>query len=340
MSLALSTKLINEFKQKKINNIKKLYNYYLNIINKNYTSEIRFTSRNLIPFNQKRLMLQTIIGKYNKLRLSLKKDFDKEIQTILNSEVSGSTNIYNKKKALLFGLNYIGTSSQLNGCINDVKSIETVLKEKHFDEITILTDETLIKPTKTNILNELINFLQNSNTNDLLFIFYSGHGSYTLDRSGDELDGYDEVIVPLDFDFIIDDELKTIIDTYGKPDTNIISLFDCCNSGTSLDLKYQMLEKVNYDDITDNPRNLETPCNILYISGCRDEQLSLETFISNKVQGLMTWSFLEILKTNKDITWRNLLKQMRLLIKKKSYQSQIPQLSSGKLFNPDTKVFL
>lgn len=227
----------------------------------------------------------------------------------------------------------MGTSSELNGCINDAKSIELYLRENGFTNIKMMTDETSIAPTKTNILNELKYLLETSNKNDTLFIYYSGHGSYTLDRNGDELDGRDELLVPLDFNYIKDDELKEIINSYGKADTKLIALFDCCNSGTALDLKYQILEKLNYDDITENGKITETPCNTMFISGCRDEQLSMETTINNKVQGLMTWSFLEVIKNNNNISWRNLVKKMRELLRNKSYQ--IPQLSSGKIFNPD-----
>jgi hypothetical protein len=242
----------------------------------------------------------------------------------------------NNKKALIIGINYLGTSSALNGCINDANSIESYLKEHNFTNIKMLTDETPTTPTRKNILHEIKNLLETSNENDTLFIYYSGHGSNTLDKNGDELDGYDELIVPLDFEYIKDDEIKTIIDTYGKSNTNLIALFDSCNSGTALDLKYQILEKVNYDDISENTKTTETPCNALFISGCRDDQVSLETLINNKTQGLMTWSFLETVRNNKTISWRNLVKKMRELLKPQS--NQIPQLSSGRLFNPDSEI--
>ena len=227
----------------------------------------------------------------------------------------------------------------MNGCINDAKSIESFLKEHNFTNIKMLTDETTTTPTRENILNEIKTLLETSNENDTLFIYYSGHGSYTLDKNGDgdELDNYDELIIPVDFKYIKDDELKTIINKYGKSNTNLIALFDSCNSGTALDLKYQILEKLNYDDISENTQSVETPCNALLLSGCRDDQFSVETLINNKTQGAMTWSFLETIRNNKSISWRNLVKKMRELLKPQS--SQIPQLSSGRLFNPDS-IFL
>ena len=48
---------------------------------------------------------------------------------------------------------------------------------------------------------------------DALFFHYSGHGSRRIDKSGIESDGYDETIVPLDFDQsaeIVDDEVRLV----------------------------------------------------------------------------------------------------------------------------------
>lgn len=46
---------------------------------------------------------------------------------------------------------------------------------------------------------------------DSLFFHYSGHGGRQIDRSGIEEDGYDETILPLDFETagqIVDDEVS------------------------------------------------------------------------------------------------------------------------------------
>lgn len=339
--------IVEEFKNNKIRTLNILFNRAISNLRNNYNNEIRRLYRTRLNPTQRQLIINNINNKYQKLANDLKTSYDYEIQklnkitvTEVNEVISTNSveTISVTKKALIFGLNYTGTSSQLNGCINDAKSIESYLKEKGFSEIKMLTDETELKPTKSNILNEFKHLLENSNKGDILFVYYSGHGSYTLDNNGDELDGRDELLVPLDFKLIRDDELKSVINQYGKQDTNLYALFDCCNSGTALDLKYQILEKLNYDDITANERNSETPCNTIFISGCRDEQVSLETTINNKVQGLMTWSFLETTKNNTDLSWRSLVKKMRELLRSKSYQ--IPQLSSGKLFNPDEKFLL
>ena len=329
--------LIADFKRNRIANLTNSYNKTIFILQNNYNIEIRNINRMRIHIRLKQNAINNIHEKYKKTINNVRIFFENEIKKVI--AVSEPIPVQsNNKKALIIGINYLGTSSALNGCINDAKSIETYLKEQNYTNIKILTDETAIKPTRENILNEIKTLLETSNENDTLFIYYSGHGSNTVDRNGDELDGYDELIVPLDFKYIKDDELKTLINTYGKTKTNVIALFDSCNSGTALDLKYQILEKVNYDDITENTNTAETNCNAFLLSGCRDNQVSLETFINNKQQGAMTWSFLETVRNNKQISWRNLVKKMRELLKPQS--DQIPQLSSGRLFNPDSDFIL
>ncbi len=67
-----------------------------------------------------------------------------------------------------------------------------------------------------------------------VLIYYSGHGSRVKDQNGDELDGYDETIVPWDYgskrQFIVDDELRRWLSML-KAD-KVILIFDSCHSGT------------------------------------------------------------------------------------------------------------
>ena len=53
----------------------------------------------------------------------------------------------------------------------------------------------------------------------------------------------------------------------------------------------------------------------------------------------MTWAFLEAFKSEKNITWRNLLIKMRDLLQKSDFE-QLPQLTSGSFFNIDAPVFI
>lgn len=68
-----------------------------------------------------------------------------------------------------------------------------------------------------------------------------GHGGQTKDLDGDEEDGYDEVIYPVDFrqvGHITDDEMHRILVKPLQPGTRLTAIFDSCHSGTALDLPY------------------------------------------------------------------------------------------------------
>ena len=326
--------LINNLKKERLNNLYKEYNKNFRVIINTFNINIRNISRSRNSIQTKRqVMIEERNKTTNQLNL-LKTKLNEQVNTIVNEGTTPIT--YKNKKALLIGINYNDTSHQLNGCIQDTNSVGSFLESKGYLDIKKLTDETDIKPTRENIINELTQILTQSEDGDLIFIYYSGHGSYVLDENGDELDKRDEVIVPLDFNVILDDELKSIINNNMKQNTNIIAVFDCCNSGTALDLRYQCLERVNYDSITENNKNEETPGNVIFISGCRDEQVSVELSIDGKTQGAMTWSLLNVLNKTPNISWRNLVKNVRGILRYTSYQ--VPQLSCGKLFNIDNVV--
>jgi hypothetical protein len=238
------------------------------------------------------------------------------------------------KNALLIGIVYKGTNHELYGCINDVNAVKTRLDSNGF-QCQMLTDTTPLKPTRINMLNSIKALLSNAVAGDQLFLFYSGHGSYVRDRNGDEADGNDEALVSLDMQGIVDDELKTLLLQHLKKDVTLVAMFDSCNSGSVLDLKYQYMVG-GAERIAEN--YLETAGKVYMISGCMDTQTSDDAFIENKSQGAMTWSLLESLKTTQP-TWRQLLQSMRDLLKTNGHE-QIPQFSSGTAVDIDSAVFI
>jgi hypothetical protein len=269
------------------------------------------------------------------------------LTTILNQNKSAiekyvppSIIINGNKKALLIGINYTGTKDELYGCINDVESVKERIIANGFKEINVLTDLTSKKATRANILLEFKNLLVNSTEGDLLFFLYSGHGSYALDRNGDEKDGYDELIVSCDLQGILDDEFKSLIQTFLKPNVTLFAMFDSCFSGSVLDLKYQYLDSLNYEKYTENDKQLDTLGSVFMISGCTDNQTSMDTVINDKASGALTWSLLESLKEKKpNCNWRELIKTMRDKLKTSAFD-QIPQFSSGSFVNIDEPVFI
>ncbi|GAB7361375.1 hypothetical protein MBLNU230_g1430t1 [Neophaeotheca triangularis] len=152
-----------------------------------------------------------------------------------------------KRKALLIGINYFNQRGQLRGCINDVKNMSAYLNEhwnyKREDMVALTDDQQnpMSQPTKQNILRAMHWLVKDAQPNDSLFFHYSGHGGQTKDLDGDEDDGYDEVIYPVDFrqaGHIVDDEMHRIMVQSLRPGVRLTAIFDSCHSGSALDLPY------------------------------------------------------------------------------------------------------
>ena len=329
------TSELDKYKQNRINEYVNIFNTSMRKLYYTTVSKINAVRRSRQRHIVKRDQINNLVNLYYVNYNTLSYEFNNSLETIKNY-VPKTLTINKNKKALLIGINYTGSQYELNGCVNDVNSIKDKIINDGFNDITVLAEE---KATKNNILKEITNLLINSQEGDLLFLSYSGHGSYDLDKNGDEKTGYDQLIVPYDFNMIVDDELKTIIQTHLKPNVTLFSMFDSCFSGSVLDLKYQYMDSLDYDKYTENNKQLETKGNVFMISGCNDYQTSADAFINNKYSGAMTWSLLEALKQKPECSWRELVVNMRDLLKTSRF-TQIPQFSCGTFENIDASVFI
>jgi hypothetical protein len=73
------------------------------------------------------------------------------------------------------------------------------------------------------------------------FFHYSGHGGQVEDQDGDEDDGFDETIYPVDHEragVIIDDTMHEIMVHSLPAGCRLTAIMDCCHSGSALDLPY------------------------------------------------------------------------------------------------------
>ena len=142
-----------------------------------------------------------------------------------------------KSYALIIGINAYAPPNELSWCVNDANGIKNALINNGWDQsqIIMLLDSNA---TKENIVNNLENIISKATSNDYILVFYSGHGALVPDTNGDEVDGYDEAIVPQDgyldadgtpHNLIIDDELG---DIFSKSKTQKgVFIFDSCFSG-------------------------------------------------------------------------------------------------------------
>jgi hypothetical protein len=157
------------------------------------------------------------------------------------------SNCTGRRKALLIGINYFGQESELRGCINDTKNVSNFLMERYGykrEDMVILTDDQtneVLQPTKVNMIRAMKWLVADAQPNDALFLHYSGHGGQTPDEDGDEEDGYDEVIYPVDYKqagHIVDDEIHFHVVRPLRAGVRLTAIFDSCHSGSVMDLPY------------------------------------------------------------------------------------------------------
>jgi metacaspase-1 len=264
-----------------------------------------------------------------------------------------------RRLALCMGNNYTGSNIELGGCINDATKMNTIFNNWGFT-CTLMTDLKSgdLKVTKENILNKLNTLLSSLDTNDTLFIYYSGHGAVVTDTSGDEVYGKDSVIVPVDYKtvgVISDDIIRTYLLKATKG--NVFTMFDSCNSGSVCDLRYALLTTIYrtilstkrfYDpkewkksiDIVTNAKYEDTNTHIVSLSGSSDTQFSYEVKDSyGNWGGALTFAFLSTLNSlgpNGKIV--DIVTQTRALLSSWG-RDQTPSLMSGKPFSDENITF-
>ncbi|WIA42485.1 hypothetical protein OEZ86_008476 [Tetradesmus obliquus] len=165
------------------------------------------------------------------------------------------------KRALLCGCNYPGSSHALNGCVNDVNAMYSMLTT-HFgfatENITKLidTDPSGEQPTGANIKRHLTELVAASQPGDVLFFHYSGHGTQ-VPSDHEEADAKDEALCPTDMNTITDDDLRTIFVNLADG-VKVTVVADCCHSGTLLDQPEVQISGPKSDDPAAPPQLVDT----------------------------------------------------------------------------------
>jgi metacaspase-1 len=262
-----------------------------------------------------------------------------------------------KREALLVGINDYNSVNDLQGCINDVTNVRSVLKTFFGFEntdIRVLTDS---RATKKNILSRLEKMVKNAVNGDHLIFHFSGHGSQIRDREGDELaDHMDELICPCDMNwddgFISDDMFSDILQQL-KKGVRMEILLDSCHSGTGTRDIQQFPTSGRFSaDIVEN-RYLKPPVDIecryqgeeeilkppkafrtdkeitlnhILWAGCRDNQTSADALIDGNYNGAFSYYFCKhVRESGGNISRSDLLTRVKNSLKFNHF-SQVPQL--------------
>jgi hypothetical protein len=277
------------------------------------------------------------------------------------------------KRCVLVGINYFGTNAQLNGCINDINNVRGVLLNNcgyNAQNMRVLTDDPKnpMRPTRKAMEDAIKWLVTGAKAGDTLFFYFSGHGSQIKDTAaGDETDGMDEVLVPLDYQrsgVITDDWLNANLVAQVPSGATLYAFTDCCHSGTMCDLKYNVSCEATYTkgsfpkntpynaaDWTDKfsfttEKRGDTLGTVILFSGCRDPLTSADAFINGQGQGAFTHCLLSYIRSSmtpdnkiRPRTVGDMLKEINCNLIIQGY-SQRSQLSVGRIgdinirFNP------
>lgn len=127
----------------------------------------------------------------------------------------------------------------------------------------ILTDdpeaepETDHAPTHKNIIAGFRWLVKDAKPGDSLLLHYSGHGGKVKNTDGTEASGYDQTVIPVDFERagqIIDDDVHGILCKNLPKGVRLTAIFDCCHSESIMDLPFTYNVNGNLE-IVENDKN-------------------------------------------------------------------------------------
>jgi hypothetical protein len=282
-------------------------------------------------------------------------------------------------KALFIGINYPASSAELSGCVNDVFVMMKLVQELGFtlksgDNTRVLVDDRSFKgrtghPTRKEILEGLKWLVAGATPSSTLFWHYSGHGAQERDKTGDELDGINETIVPCDYEsagMILDDDIFGLLKTL-PAGCRLTVIADCCHSATLIDLANTWRWSGEQAKFTLPPRNRDftftskkaLDATVIALSGCQDEQTSAD--VSNvatfghdfgkdspgKAGGALTNAVAAIIHERNgakgdgkvSISFMELLYRVQQNLKTRRY-TQVPQLTCSKRFDMNLEFTL
>ena len=231
-----------------------------------------------------------------------------------------------RKRAFMVGISHYDTAltgyqwNNING-VEDINLLSPILKKQGFYLTTILDEQA----TYQNITNQLSNFTNQTKKGDIVYLHFSAHGQPVEDLNGDEEDGWDEAIVPIDAyknykkgvyegkKHLLDDQLNTYIK---KLRTKIGAtgflyvVIDACHAGTSSRANDETIRgtKVGftYNDKVFKPSTQKkshykveaTPkmSHVIYLEACRPDQVNMEIKVDGKRYGPLSYNIAQALQ--------------------------------------------
>jgi hypothetical protein len=158
------------------------------------------------------------------------------------------------RRALCVGIDAYEGSARLGGCVADARMWAAQLEALGFERVDLLLDA---RATEDGIRRALTELVASGGPGDALVFQYAGHGTFFRDEDGDDEDGQDEALVPVDFHrgaILLDDEQFRLFDQL-PTGASLTCFYDCCHSGTMARFAIQsMLQEARSLDRVDDVR--------------------------------------------------------------------------------------
>lgn len=154
------------------------------------------------------------------------------------------------KRALLVGVSDYGNTMEdpnkwanISGA-NDIELLTPLFKEQGFSVTSLVDGEA----THAGITKAFEKLIKKSKKGDIVYVHFSMHGQPFEDLNGDEEDGWDESLIPVDADMLyaegvyegknhlLDDELEVYFNEIRNklgPEGQLVVVLDACHSGTA-----------------------------------------------------------------------------------------------------------
>ena len=233
-----------------------------------------------------------------------------------------------QKWAFLVGISNYDTAltsyqwNNING-IEDVNLLSPILFNQGFSIITLLDKEATYK----NIVTQLSDFSDNIKKGDIVYLHFSAHGQPVEDTNGDEEDGWDEAIVPIDaykiykkglYDgnrHLIDDQLNKYVKRLREkigPKGFLYVTIDACHAGTSSRANDETVRGTRvgftYNNKVYKPSankkshyRVESSvkmANVVFVEACRPDQVNTEIKVEEKRFGPLSYNIALVLSKN------------------------------------------
>ena len=233
-----------------------------------------------------------------------------------------------RKRAFMVGISHYDTAltgyqwNNING-VEDIRLLEPILKKQSF-YLTTLLDE---KATYQNITDQLSAFTKQTKKGDMIYLHFSTHGQPVEDLNGDEEDGWDEAIVPIDayklfrkgvyegHKHLLDDQLNQYVKKLREkigPTGFLYVVIDACHAGTSSRANDETVRgtKVGftYSNKVFKPSTQKKShfrieasakmSHVMYLEACRPDQVNMEIKVKDKRYGPLSYHIARALQAN------------------------------------------